>query len=84
MGGTGGRTLQGHQALSPKDPKTVAPVGRCKALTDLNNDKSALARGDRGEEGTEVMVTGHRRDATQGVGVMAARVGLELTLVLHQ
>ena len=43
-----------------------------------------MARGDRIEEGTDVIVTGNLRDAKQGVGVIAALVGLELTLILQK
>ena len=43
-----------------------------------------MAWGDRIEEGTDVIVTGNLRDAKQGVGVIAALVGLELTLVLQK
>ena len=84
LGGKVGRTIQGHQELSPKDPHTGEQVRRYQALKDLNNDRIAMARGDRVAEGTEVMVTGNLRDATQGMGVRGARVGWELTLVLHK
>ena len=55
-----------------------------KALKDLKKDRVEMTRGDRIEEGTEVMVTGHRRDAKQGVGVIAALVCLEPALVLSK
>ena len=84
LGGKGGRAIQGHQALIPEDPKTVEQMVRCKAPKDLNKDRITMARDDRIEEGTEVMVTGNLRDAKQGVGVLAALVGLELTLILQK
>jgi hypothetical protein len=84
LGGKGGRAIQGHQELIPEDPKTVKQVVRRKAPKDLNKDRIEMARGDRIEEGTDVIVTGNLRDAKQGVGVMAALVGLELTLVLQK
>jgi len=56
----------------------------CKAPKDLNKDRIKMARDDRIEEGTDVIVTGNLRDAKQGVGVIAALVGLELTLILQK
>ena len=43
-----------------------------------------MAWGDRIEEGADVIVAGNVRDAKQGVGVIAALVGLELTLILQK
>ena len=79
-----GRAIKGNQKLIPEDPKTVEQMVRCKAPKDLNKDRITMARDDRIEEGTEVIVTGNLRDAKQGVGVIAALVGLELTLILQK
>ena len=84
LGGKVGRAIQGHQELIPEDPKTVAQMVLCKAPKDLNKDRIKMARDDRIEEGTDVIVTGNLRDAKQGVGVIAALVGLELTLILQK
>ncbi len=84
LGGKGGRAIQGHQELIPENPKTVEQMVLCKAPKDLNKDRIKMARDDRIEEGTDVIVTGNLRDAKQGVGVIAALVGLELTLILQK
>ena len=52
-----------------------------KALKDLNKDGVEMARGDRIEEGADVIVAGNLRDAKQGVGVIAPLVCLEPALV---
>ena len=69
LGGKGGRAIQGHQELIPENPKTVEQMVLCKAPKDLNKDRIKMARDDRIEEGTDVIVTGNLRDAKQGVGV---------------
>ena len=79
--GKGVRAIQGPQALPPEDPETVSQVVLFKALKDLNKDGVAMARGDRLEAGAEVIVARNLRDATQGMGVMAALVFLEPALV---
>jgi len=67
--------------LSPENPDTLSKVVLCKARKDLKKDGVAMARGDRSEEGTEVSIAGNLRDAQQRVGVRAALVCLEPTLV---
>ncbi len=84
LGGQGGRAIECHQALIPEDPETLAQVRLGKALNDCNKDGVARARGDRIEEGTEVMIAGNRRDAHQRVGVIAPLVFLEPALVLSK
>jgi hypothetical protein len=80
-GGKGGRTIQCHQELIPEDPETVEQVMLGKALKDGNKDGGEMAWGDRIEEGADVIITGNLRDAKQRVGVLAALVFLEPTLV---
>ena len=81
LGGKGGRTIQCHQELIPEDPETVEQVMLGKALKDGNKDGVEMAWGDRIEEGADVIITGNLRDAKQRVGVLAALVFLEPTLV---
>lgn len=76
LGGTGGRTIQCHQALLPEDPDTVEHMMLGKALKDGNKDGIDMTWGDRIEEGAQVMITGNFRDATQRLGVSAALVCL--------
>jgi len=80
-GGKRVRASQGHQALIAEDPATVSQVGRFKTLKALNTAGVAMARGHGIEAGAAVLVAGNRRDAKQGVGVMAALVVLEPALV---
>ena len=68
--------------MIPEDPETVEQVMLYKARKDLNKDGVEMARGDRIEEGAEVIIAGNLRDAKQGVGVIAALVFLEPALVL--
>ena len=82
LGGKVVRAIQCHQELIPEDPDTLSKVVLFKALKDLNKDGVEMARGDRIEEGADVMVAGNLRDAKQGVGVIAALVFLEPALVL--
>jgi hypothetical protein len=55
-----------------------------KALKDLDKDGVAMARGDRIEEGADLIITGDLLDATQGLGVMASLACLEPVLVLQK
>lgn len=84
LGGKVGCAIQCHQELLPADPDTVEQVVLGKARTDLHTDGGDMARGDRIEEGAEVMVAGALRDAKQGVGVIAALVCLAPALVLQK
>ena len=82
LGGKGVRAIQCHQELISQAPKTLSKVVRFKALKDLNKDRGARVRGDRIEEGAEVIVAGNLRDAKQSMGVIAGLVVLEPALVL--
>ena len=82
LGGKGGCPIQCHQELIPEDPETVEQRLLGKALKDGNKDGVEMAWGDRIEEGADVIITGHLRDAKQRVGVIATLVCLEPTLVL--
>jgi hypothetical protein len=84
LGSEGGRAIKGNQKLLPKDPETVAQVVVFQALKDLEKDRVERARGNRIEEGADLVVTGHLLDAKQGLGVMASLTGLELALVLQK
>ena len=79
LGGKGVCAIQCHQALLPEAPETVEQVVLCKALKDWIE----MARGDRIEEGTEVIVAGDLRDAKEGVDVIVALVFLEPALILQ-
>ena len=81
LGGKGGRTIQCYQELIPEDPETVEQVMLCKARKDFHKDGVEMARGNRIEEGAEVIIAGNLRDAKQRVGVIAALVCLEPALV---
>ncbi len=52
-----------------------------KARKDLEKDGVEGMRGYRIEEGADLVVTGDRLDAQQGLGVMPSLAGVELTLV---
>ena len=82
LGCKGVRAIQCHQELIPEDPETLSKVVLFEARKDLKKDGVEMTRGDRIEEGAEVMVTGNLRDAKQGVGVIAGLVCLEPALVL--
>ena len=84
LGRDGGRAIKGHQKLIPKDPATVAQVVLFQALKALEKDGVAMARGHRIEEGADLVVTGNRLDAKQGLGVLASLAGLESALVLQK
>ncbi len=84
LGRAGGRAIQGHQKLIPKDAETVEQVVLFQALKDRENDGIAMARGNRIEEGADLVVTGNLLDAEQGLGVIAALAGLESALVLQK
>ena len=43
-----------------------------KALKDLEKDGVEMARGNRIEEGADLIVTGNLLDAKQGLGVIAS------------
>lgn len=79
-----GRAIKGNQKLIPKDPETVAQVVVFQALKDLKKDRVEMARGNRIEEGADLVVTGNLLDAKQGLGVIASLTGLELALVLQK
>src|SRR5712691_3930389 len=84
MTGTIGRAIKGHQKLIPKDSETVEQVVLFQALKDRENDGIAMARGNRIEEGADLVVTGNLLDAEQGLGVIASLAGLESALVLQK
>src|SRR5439155_10136195 len=84
LGGEGGRPIQGDQQLIPQDPETLAQMVRFKARKDLEKDRVEVMRGSRIEEGADLVVTGDRLDAQQGLGVMPSLAGLELALVLQK
>ena len=84
LGREGGRAIKGHQKLIPKDAETVEQVVLFQALKDRENDGIAMARGNRIEEGADLVVTGNLLDAEQGLGVMASLAGLESALVLQK
>jgi hypothetical protein len=87
MDGLGGkvvRTIQGHQELPPEGPETVEQVGLSKTRKDRNKARVEMARGDRIEEGADMIVAGDLRDAKQSAGVIAALVGLEPALILQK
>src|SRR6266446_48362 len=77
-----GHAIQGHQELIPEDAETVEQVMLSQALKDCNKDRVEMAGGDGIEEGADVIITGNLRDPKQRVGVIAALVCLEPTLVL--
>ena len=79
-----GRAIKGNQKLIPKDPETVAEVVLFQARKDLEKDGVEMARGNRIEEGADLVVTGNLLDAKQGLGVIASLTGLELALVLQK
>ena len=81
LGREGGRAIKGNQQVIPKDPETVAQVVLCQARKDLEKDGVAMARGNRIEEGADLVVTGNLLDAKQGLGVMASLACLEPALV---
>ena len=81
LGGKGGRAIQGHPEMPPEGPETVEQVVRSKTRQDLNKDRVERARGERLEEGAEVMVAGALRDAKQRAGVIAALVCSEPALI---
>jgi hypothetical protein len=70
--------------LIPEETETVEQMVLFKALKDLDKDGIEMVRGDRIEEGADVIVTGNLLDAQQGVRVVAPRGGLEQTLVLQK
>ena len=84
VGGKGVRAIQGHQELPPAGPETVAQGVLSKTRKALNKDRVEMARGDRIEEGADVIVAGDLRDAKQSAGVIAALVYLELALILQK
>ena len=84
VGGKVGRTIQCDQELIPEDPETVEQMVLCKARKDLKKDGVTMARGDRIEEGADVIIAGNLRDATQRVGVLAPLVFVEPTLGLSK
>ena len=84
LGREGGRAIKGNQKLIPKDPETVAQVVLFQALKDLEKDGVEMARGNRIEEGADLVVTGNLLDAKQGRGVMSSLAGLEAALVLQK
>ena len=79
-----GRAIKGHQQLIPKDPETLAQVVLVEALKDLEKDGVEMTRGNRIEEGADLVVTGNLLDAKQGLGVIASLAGLEPALVLQK
>ena len=79
-----GRAIKGHQKLIPKDPETVEQVVLVQALKDLEKDGVEMARGNRIEEGADLVVTGNLLDAKQGLGVIASLACLESALVLQK
>jgi hypothetical protein len=70
-----GRAIKGHQKLIPKDSETVEQVVLFQALKDRENDGIEMARGNRIEEGADLVVTGNLLDAEQGLGVIASLAG---------
>lgn len=84
VGGKGVRAIQGHQELPPAGPETVAQGVLSKTRKALNKDRVEMARGDRIEEGADVIGAGDLRDAKQGAGVIAALVCLEPALILQK
>src|SRR5882672_3204428 len=79
-----GRAIKGNQQLIPQNPETVAQVVLFQALKDLEKDGVAMARGNRIEEGADLVVTGNLLDVKQGLGVMASLACLESALVLQK
>ena len=55
-----------------------------QALKDLEKDGVEMARGNRIEEGADLVVTGNLLDAKQALGVIASLAGLEAALVLQK
>ena len=79
-----GRAIKGHQKLISKDSETVEQVVLFQALKDRENEGIEMARGNRIEEGADLVVTGNLLDAEQGLGVIASLAGLESALVLQK
>ena len=84
LGGKVVRAIQGHQERPPEGPETVEQVVLSKTRKDLNKDRVKMARGDRIEEGADVIVAGDLSDAKQSAGVIAALVCLEPALILQK
>ena len=63
LGREGGRAIKSDQKLIPKDPETVEQVVRCKARKDLEKDGIEMPRGNRIEEGADLVITGNLLDA---------------------
>ena len=64
-----GRAIKGHQKLIPKDSETVEQVVLFQALKDRENDGIAMARGNRIEEGADLVVTRDARHLEQRLAV---------------
>jgi hypothetical protein len=84
LGGEGGRAIKRDQKLIPKDPETVEQVVLCKARKDLEKDGIAMPRGNRIEEGADLVSTGNLLDAKEGLGVMTSLACVELTLIVQK
>ena len=57
--------------MIPQDPETVEQVVLLQTRKDLEKDSVEMTRGNRIEEGANLIVTGNLLDAKQGLGGMA-------------
>src|SRR5262249_34669790 len=78
------RPIQGHSALGIQAATRRQQVVLCKALKDLEKHWIASAGRDRIEEWADLMLTGNRRDPSQGLDVIGPVDVLQSTLVCQK